>query len=179
MLILAGTVLILSFLLAAFSITQLSSQEAKVSQGKEDDLAHLFYETRDELASGLSAFALSTTDNATLFDAFEQQRVEFEARGRGHGTFVVLGLANVTDGHATKTEARNFTNGGASPVCGTANYVARSYNASRDYGAVPWDCVDDGLLWDGATARPTGLIVYLFMANSKARLEEDFVLAIN
>lgn len=184
MLILAGAVLVISFLLAAFSVTELAAQEIALEQDPEGKLAATFFATRGEVASALSGLVIPETDNATLVGYFNAQRAEFEERGRAHGVFTILALAEgaapVEDSIASQAEKRHMTDNGAASVCGGADdYKVWSYNGSRDYTDLDYDCGDDGILYDSANQRAKGIAIYLFMASEGARVEETFVIALN
>lgn len=190
MLILAGAVLVLSFLLAAFSVTELAAQEIALEQDPEGKLATTFHETREELASALQGLVIPQTTNSTLYGIFQSQKEEFEERGRAHGLFVVLGMANATDfvdnsleSPATQSEKIHMTTDGAASSCADSNdkYSVWAYDGARDFRTVKWDCGDDGILYDDSAGvkRIRGIAVYLFVASEAARLEENFVLALN
>lgn len=195
MLILAGAVLVLSFLLAALSVTELSAQEIALEQDPEGKLATTFHETRDELTQALQGLVLPQTTNGTLYGYFASQKAEFEERGRAHGLYVVLGMGNetqITNGDhletvATQSEKRHMTSGGAASTCNDDSdlYTVWAYDGSRNYNAVKWDCGDDGILWDDILPRDDGageirgIAVYLVMASETARIEENFVIALN
>lgn len=187
MLILAGAVLVLSFLLAALSVTELSSQEVALERGAEGELAATFQKWRREIAEGLSGLTIPPTTNASMFDNVIGQRVEFEGRGRDHGLFVLLDLAGVTEppaalptSRATLSEKKDMTDSGSTSTCpGTDEYAVWSYDGSRDYRSMDWDCTDDGILYDMANQRIAGVAIYLFISSEGARVEETFVVAVN
>lgn len=184
-LILAGAVLVLALLVAAFAVTELASQEQQLEQGATSDLPQLFPEARDEFAAAMSSYAIPSISNETLLEAFRAQRLEYEERGRGHGLFVAVSLANITDPYAPKSEKADYTQDDAGAAsCGGAPEVKRKYtvwshNGSRDYTSKSWDCGDDGILWDRDTQQIKGIIVYFFMASETARLEDVVVIALN
>lgn len=179
MLILAGAVLVLAFLVAAFAVSEIAQQEAALEAGAEGRLAQTFQETRGEFAAAMSALVIPSTTNETLASIFAAQRLEFEERGRSHGLFTIVSLANATDAHAPRSEKRHFTDSGASSVCGTDEYTMMSYNLSRNYAELDWDCGDDGILYDHVQRKITGVVAYLFLGNEAARVEETFVMAVN
>jgi hypothetical protein len=177
-LILAGVVLILAFLLAAFAVTELNSEQQHLQRGTESDLPKLFRETREKVANTMDGLAYTAIDNTTLLSRFDSTRSELEQQGRARGVNVVLRLANGSDLLAPRAELANFTSGnGAS--CNAHAYNMVSYNASRDYTGWAWDCGDDGIVYDVTTGRIKGVLIYLFLSDPAARLEETFAVALN
>jgi hypothetical protein len=176
-LILAGTVLILAFLLAAFAVTELTGEQQHLQRGTESDLPKLFREAREKLADTMSGLSYDTIDNTTLASRFESTRSELEQQGRARGLHVLLRLANGSDPLADKGELANFTSG--SGACAAHAYNMVSYNASRNYSGLAYDCADDGIVYDKTLGRVRGILAYLFFSDSSARLEETFALALN
>lgn len=182
MLILAGVVLILAFLLAAFAVSEITSQQQQLQRGAQSDLPKLFREARDKVANTMAGLSYQGIDNATVTSRFDSQIQELEQQGRGRGVHMVLRLANGTDVTAGKGEFLNFTKDVAGAACpgyaSNRTYNMLSYNASRNYTDKQWDCGDDGIVWDRDVLAIRGLIAYLFMADPAARVEETFVIAV-
>lgn len=182
-LILAGVVLILAFLLAAFAVGELASEQQHLQRGTESDLPKLYREAREKVANTMAGLTYQGIDNATLLTRFDSTRLELEQQGRARGIHAILRLANGSDPLAPKGEYQNFTTNAAGGACAgfasNRTYTMLSYNASRNYTTVWWDCADDGIVWDPAQMKVTGVLLYLFMADPAARLEETFAVAVN
>jgi hypothetical protein len=176
MLILAGTVLVLAFLIAAFAASEIATQEQQLALGPTSDLPSTFSQTRTNLAEELKGLVIPTMDNTTLQAVFLSERNEMEDRVRADGMGALITIANSTDPFASKTEKANFTDGAA---CGTAKYTTSSFNASRSYTGVWWDCGNDGIIWDNSTQQISGVIVYMAISTPTTRLDDHFVIALN
>jgi hypothetical protein len=187
LLILAGVVLILAFLLAAYTVSELGAEQQRLQRGTETDLPKLYREFRDKLASAMNGLAYDTISNATLATHIEATRLELEHQGRGRGVHVAVRLANATDELAPKNETAHFTSAGGTWDCDGAGppndaprrYTVSSYNGSRAYTAVDYDCGNDGIIWDRTVERPTGVLLHLFLSDRAARIEETFAVALN
>lgn len=188
LLVLAGMVLILAFLVAVYGVSELASQKNRLAQGPQNDLATLFREERDKVASSLHGLVVQGTDNSTLLGYVNSTKDEVEQKGRGHGLSVLLSLGNRTEAYAAKSEYANFTAddataqecpnpAGAGTV--TRKYTAWSFNGSRDFRPLSWDCGDDAVLWDRDAQVIQGAVLHLFLASPTARLDDTFVIALN
>jgi hypothetical protein len=180
MLVLAGTVLVLAFLVAAFAVAELGSQKALLEQGPEGALAQDFHQVRGQFAAAMRSLVISTTDNATLAEQFLVQQGEFEERGRSRGVLVLLEMGNATSRMAARTEGDYLP---SPPACGTSVYTNDliSYDGTRSWAGAPWDCgaEPDGILWDATDGRIKGMIVHLFVGNEAAHLGESLVIPLN
>ncbi|HEV8359922.1 MAG TPA: hypothetical protein VGR28_05625 [Candidatus Thermoplasmatota archaeon] len=176
-LILAGVVLILAFLLAAFAVGELAAEQQHLQRGPESDLPKLFREAREKLANTMAGLTYTAIDNATMLSRFNSSQAEMEQQARGRSVQLVVVLAGTGQDLASKTERENFTAGGGG--CPSRSYAAVSYNNSRNYTGLAYDCGDDGIIYDTSQGRITGLVVHLVMADSTARLEETYAIAVN
>jgi len=182
LLILAGVVLILAFVISAFAVSELATEQQKLQRGPDSELPKLFREVRDKVAGTMHGLSFGRIENATLMAHFDSTRAELEQQGRSHGVHTVLRLANATDAYAVKTERANFTApGGGAAQCpdGNRTYALKSHNGSRDWTGKAYDCADDGIVWDMDERKASGLVVYLFMADRSARIEETLAIALN
>jgi hypothetical protein len=176
MLILAGVVLVLAFLVSAFAVNEISSQEQRLRQGGQTALPKVYAEVRDKVAGTLGGLVYAGMDNGTLRAEFNATRDDAARLAERHAAQIVLRLADGNDTVASKSEGRSFKAMNSS--WGWYGGVW-SYNGSRDYSDVRYDLGDDGIVFDMGRGEITGVIAYLMMADSTSRLEDTFVAAVN
>lgn len=184
LLALAGVVLVLALVGAMLAVNELSSEQNQGQVDASSPLPERYRAARDEFVSTLTPLVFAAVDNNTLMTHFASISNETEQKARGNGYLMHVRLGNASDPFARKSEW-NLTAPAGSTACpgGAARQYTGvgSFNGTKSYNTVNYDCTNDGIIWDGARsdAPIQGLVVYLFMSDHRSRIEETMVLGLN
>jgi hypothetical protein len=165
-------VLVLAMLTSVFAVSELGSQAQGIQRGQQSDLPRVFREVQLKIATTLGGLSYPTMDNATLLSNVQSTQNDAARLAERHGAQMMLRLADRADAYAPLNEL-NFVSGGI--------YTAWSYNGSRNFAspAVGYDGVADGVLYNVTAQQVQGVILYVVLADTSARMDATVVLALN
>ena len=166
LLILAGIILTLAFLLTAITISEIEAEKANVVRDTQDSLRDEFSYLRREFGSTLNASLPAGATDATFRATFNDTKATYATLESSRGFEFHASLAG-NDTIAPKTEWANFTR------ASNTLYRATSHEGAKSFDSFAYDGASDGIIHgDGGIQ---GAIVYLLLADASASYGEVLV----
>ncbi|MGQ0534975.1 MAG: hypothetical protein ACT4PT_02770 [Methanobacteriota archaeon] len=173
-LILAGIILVLAFLVASITISEIEAQRAAAVREVRNPLLAEFEFVRAEFGKSLNVTFSSSDTPASFNVTFNDTRSVLASLENGRGLEFHAALAGFEQ-IAKQRECPHFTtdaDGGSGVSCG-GTYNVNAYDGA---GVFSWtyDGKNDGILqFTDGTIR--GAVVYMFLSDSGSTIEEHLV----
>lgn len=178
LLLLAGIVLTIAFILTALTLTQVAALEKEAAQQVGSPIISEWRFLHDRLASNVRTAVTGETTNQSFNDTVLPTL---------SATFRALAAEKGYDFALRKASDGNFTwNGNEASLVSGASYNAWSDDGATHFTQVKDDQITDGILWqkpcpvDGPTAGCIGgIYIFVRLADGTTSLEESVLFAVN
>lgn len=175
LLLLAGFILVIMFVLTSLTLSKIASIEADVARDHRAPVVDEFDFIRSRTNSTMNTLVDSDTSNSSFNDSFSSLRSSFQDVENGKGYDLVLELAGSTT-PAPKTEEGIY-------VDGSDLYQNVSFDGLRDFDGESYDGVNDGILWyQGAgdsSAHIKGFAAFIHLSDHESRIEATVLFSVN
>lgn len=174
LLLLAGIILVLMFVVTSITLSEMSSIETDVAREHRAPIAdeYDFVETR--LNETMNSIVSESTTNSSFNTTLDSLVGSFEGVQNSKGYDLVVELGGATT-PAPKTEDPHFIDGG--------QYANVSFDGRRDFTGHNYDGVNDGILWyeeaDDDEGHIKGFVAYIYLADEASRIEGTVLFAVN
>lgn len=175
LLLLAGFILVIMFVVTSLTLSKISSIEADVARDHQAPILDEFDFVRSRTNETMNSLVDTDTSNASFNDSLSSLRSSFQDVENAKGYDLVLELAGSTTS-APATEEELY-------VDGSDEYQNVSFDGARDFDGEPYDGADDGILWYQEAGDSSGHIkgfgAYIYLADHESRVESTVLFAVN
>jgi len=180
MLLLAGFVLVLAFVVTALTLSQVADLEKRATEDAGGALVSEYRFMHDRVGGTLQGAVGLSTDNDTLRDIFASVVATFKNIEHEKGYDVSIVLAG--DDAGVSRDEDFFVD----LATGRFKAGTESWDGATDYSNVRYDLVNDGILWTKAGRCSTvangcvsGVVVRIFLSDGVSTMDESVVYAVN
>jgi hypothetical protein len=177
MLLLAGFILVLAFVVTALTLTEVADLEKRVAESPGVQLTSEFRFVREKVGTTLAGALGVASDNTTFDNTFLSMQSTFKNVEHEKGLDVAITLAGA-NANAPSPES--------SFVAAGAYDELRSWDNAIEYDGARYDGTDDGILWTKkgrcsttATGCVSGAVIHIFLTDGVTTIRETVVYAIN
>lgn len=174
LLLLAGFVLVMMFLVASLTLSKISSLEGDVAKAQKAPIVDEFDFVRSRTNDTMNSLVTTGMSNESFNETLDTLRSSFSDVENTKGYDLVLELGGNTT-PAPKTEAPHFIDGGT--------YANTSFDGVRNFSGHGWDGVSDGIFWyeesGDSSGHIKGFAAYIYLADQRSRMEATVLFAVN
>lgn len=168
LLLLAGFILVMMFLVTSITLSKIASIEAEVARDQRAPIGDEFDFVRSRTNSTMNSLVDTSTSNASFNDTLDSLRSSFSDVETSKGYDLVLELAGATTPAPRKE---------AGPFAGAGTYENASYDGVRAFCDEAYDGVNDGIFWYDGHVK--GFAAYVYLADHKSSIESTVIFAVN
>jgi photosystem II stability/assembly factor-like uncharacterized protein len=168
LLLLAGFILIMMFVVTSLTLSKISNIEADVAGEHQAPVTDEFDFIRSRLNETMNSLVDTGTTNSSFNETFSSLRGSFSDVENSKGYDLVLELAGST------TPAPQKESG---PFVDPDGYQNVSFDGERDLVCKPYDGVNDGIIH--AEGFIQGFVAYIYLADNYQRVESTTLFAVN
>lgn len=168
LLLLAGFVLVMMFVVTSITLSEISSIEAGVSRSQSAPVLDEFSFIRAQTNETMRSLVTSDTTNSSFNDTFDGVEDSFAAVENSKGYDLVMALGGGST-IAPSTEAEDFAGGG--------HYDHVSFDGVRAFCEADYDGVNDGIIWFDDEIK--GFVAYIYLSDHESQMESTVLFATN